>query len=350
MSFDPAAARGRLTRLWSLPAAFGMERTAYRVYLDEIVSDRYCLVNGLQLLRDELQLAVPRSGADDDLLDLAACGADLSLPTVLTTLAHTNCGDRIHHAEATLGYQQMVGSRFASLSELGDLKPESFFPTGGGTDDGATLAHVTLSHQLDASLRRRLYEGNRASFVLINVDLSTHVGRLDEEGRIRLGMSAESSWREPRAACGAIVGTLTGFNAQNAVHARLRRDLGEENFQLLTKRGVVAEDGTEVTPAVAAAIVAVQGMLNTLDALAKEADERTLGHMTATLTVNRVGRRDTLIYLARGTQLGGERRVQGFGTDASRYGARTEKHAGEARLVLTYEDRPLTGFPIAQTR
>ena len=47
-----------------------MERNAYRVYLEEIVSDRYVLVNGMQMLRDELQLA----GRCTESGDMAACG------------------------------------------------------------------------------------------------------------------------------------------------------------------------------------------------------------------------------------------------------------------------------------
>jgi len=56
--FDPSAAQERLEKFWQLSASFGMERNAYHNYLNEIVSDRYALINGLQLLRDELQLIV----------------------------------------------------------------------------------------------------------------------------------------------------------------------------------------------------------------------------------------------------------------------------------------------------
>jgi len=55
--FDPTAARQRLKELWKLPAQFGEERKVTDFYLNELVSDRYVLVKGLQLLRDELQLA-----------------------------------------------------------------------------------------------------------------------------------------------------------------------------------------------------------------------------------------------------------------------------------------------------
>jgi hypothetical protein len=155
MQFDPTLARARLDKFWSLHAEFGMEHNAYRVYLNEIVSDRYVLVNGLQLIRDELQLAGDEEVSDGE--DVMACGANLGLPSVMTTLAHTNCGDRIHQGEATTSYEQVVASRFATMSEVGEYKLEAFSPTGGGTDDGNTLAHVTAAHMLDEPIRKRFY-------------------------------------------------------------------------------------------------------------------------------------------------------------------------------------------------
>ena len=80
-------------------------------------------------------------------------------------------------------------------------------------------------------------------------------------GKILYGVSQESAFREPRAACGAIVGCLRKFSPENPVHVRLRRDLGEENFAYLTTHPIMANDGaTDVTMMVAAAIVAIQGM------------------------------------------------------------------------------------------
>src|SRR5204863_5012488 len=111
---------------------------------------------------------------------------------------------------------------------------------------------------------------------------------------------------EPRAACGAIIGTLKAFNPANPVHARLRRDLGEENFEFLSRNKVLADDGHDVTAAVAAAIIAIQGMINTAKALAVELDERGVAHLTACTTVNRVDKNDTLLYLARATVFGGK--------------------------------------------
>jgi hypothetical protein len=70
VKFDPSAVKTRLEKFWSLKAKFGMERGATHTFLSEIVSDRYTLVNGLQLVRDELQLADRAEKTD-----IAACGA-----------------------------------------------------------------------------------------------------------------------------------------------------------------------------------------------------------------------------------------------------------------------------------
>jgi hypothetical protein len=338
--FDPSAARNRLARLWKLEAHFGMERGNNRVFLDEIVSDRMQLIGGLQVLRDELQFASPPASTDRE-----ACSADLSQPSVVTTLAYTNCGDRIHHGE-TEHYQRVVASRFATLSEIGTLKPEAFHPTGGGTDDGATLAHVTWAHALDEPLMKRIYAGNKQSFVMCAFDLKTHVGRDIDAGTY--GKTRESVWREPRAACGAVVGTLAGYNEKNDVHRRIRNDLGEANFALLSKEGIKTSDGIDVTAVIAAAIVSVQGMMETARALRTEMDERGLAHLTASLTVNRPGMADTIIYLARATVFDGELAVQGFGTDARKYGGAMTDHRNERRLRLTYDGHADAAFPVVR--
>ncbi len=342
MRFDPKLARERLDQFWTLDAEFGVEHNAYRVYLNEIVSDRYVLVNGLQLLRDELQLAEGKG-------DVVACGADLSLPSVMTTLAHTNCGDRIHQGEATTSYEQVVASRFATMSEIGEHKLEAFSPTGGGTDDGSTLAHVTAAHMLDEPIRRRLYMGNACSYLLVNVDLKTHVGRLETGGSLVIGKTQESKWREPRAACGAAVGTITAFNADNGVHRRIRRNLGEPNFEILSKSKVTSDEGIVLNPAVCSSIVAVQGMLDTAKAFETELDERGLAHLTASMTVNRPHHDDTIVYLARATVFQGETRVQGFGTDASKYKGRLVNHDGDVRLQLIYDGVDESGHRMVTT-
>lgn len=342
--FDPSAALSRVSKFWSLGAEFGLERDAYDVYLQELVSDRYVLVNGMQLLRDELQFA----GIDDN-PDVRACGADFSLPSVCTTLAHTNCGDRIHQGEATTSYENIVASRFATLSELGEFKLEAFSPTGGGTDDGRTLAHVTVAHQLDKTLRESIYEGNAQSYVLVAIDLKTHCGRSDQpDGAIKFGETQESRWREPRAACGAVVGCLAAYNADNAVHRRLRADLGEENYEYLTQQKFLSKENIDVTAVIAAAIVAIQGMQNTLTALTLELDERGLGHVTASLTMNRPEQDDTILYLARGTACNGKIQYQGLGTDARKYSAKLVEYKNSRRLLLSYQDQAEDAYPIAQ--
>lgn len=334
MGFDGSLARRHLERFWKMPAEFGMERGANFTYLHEIVSDRYALVTGMQVLHDELQFADARGGRD-----LEFCGADLEVPSVVTTNAYSNCGDRIHQGEASR-YRNVVASRFATLSEIGDLKVESFSPFGGGTDDGHTLAHVTVAHQIDEPLRRRIYDGNAQSYALVGIDLKTHVGRLDEGGTVSFGETKESPWREPRPACGAILGALRGYDETNSVHRRLRGDLGEDGFALLTGPGIRSEEGIDVSAAVAAAIIAVRGMVETAKALVGELDERGVGHLTASTTVNRASVADPVIYLGRATVFGGQVRVQGLGLDARRYGAKLVTHKADRRLLLTYDGRP----------
>lgn len=329
--FDPKLAKTRLEKLWSLAAHFGVERGANRIYLDEVVSDRLQLVAGLQLLRDELLFARPPAKSDRE-----SCAADFALPSVVTTQAFTNCGDRIHQGDVE-HYQQVVCSRFATLSEIGTLKPEAFHPTGGGTDDGATLAHVTWAHALDPSLRARVYDGNASSFVLCAFDLKTHCGRLDEGTKVTYGRTQESPWREPRAACGAIAGTLAHYDENNGVHRRIRRDLGEANFAYLSKEGVRTKDGVDITSLVAAAVVAVQGMHDTARALRTEMDARGMAHLTAHVTVNRPSMPDTMVYLARATVFHGELVTQGLGTDARKIAGTMRDMGHDRRLALTYD-------------
>ena len=343
LPFDAAATQKRVDNFWQLPASFGMERNAYHNYLNEIVSDRYALIKGLQILRDELQFAASSP------TDVRACGADMSLPSVVTTLAYTNCGDRIHQGEATKRYRDVVASRFATLSEIGELKLEAFFPAGGGTDNGATLAHVTVAHEIDEPLKRQLYEGNPQSISLVAIDLKTHVGRLREgDKHVTYGKTREAPWREPRAACGAIVGALTDYHPQNLIHRRIRDDLGEQNFQYLANNKVRTDSGVDITMAVAAIIVAIRGIRNTAIALSQEMDERGLAHLTACTTVNRPSRDDLVIYLARATVFNGKIRIQSFGMDAERYSGKFGKHAGEKRLQLRYDDWDSDYLPVEE--
>ena len=340
--FESAPTERRLERFWQLGASFGMERNAYHNYLNEIVSDRYALINGLQLLRDELQFAAASQ------TDVKACGADMSLPSVVTTLAYTNCGDRIHQGEATKRYRDVVASRFATLSEIGELKLEAFFPAGGGTDNGATLAHVTVAHELDEALKRRVYAGNAQSISLVAIDLKTHVGRLRENGKQVYGKTRESPWREPRDACGAIVGALKTYHPENLIHRRIRSDLGERNFQFLSSQQILTDDGVDITMAIAASVVAIRGIRNTAMALSHELDERGLAHLTASTTVNRPSRDDLVIYLARATVFNGKVRIQSLGTEAKKYGGQLVDYAGERRLQLRYGDWDSRDLPIEE--
>ena len=342
LPFDSAATQKRVDNFWKLSASFGMERNAYHNYLNEIVSDRYALINGLQLLRDELQFAAAST------TDIKACGADMSLPSVVTTLAYTNCGDRIHQGEATKRYRDVVASRFATLSEIGELKLEAFFPAGGGTDNGATLAHVTVAHELDEQLKQRVYAGNPQSISLVAIDLKTHVGRLRAGGRQIYGKTRESPWREPRDACGAIVGALTHYNPQNLIHRRIRDDLRERNFQYLSNNQILTDDDIDITMAVAAAIVAIRGIRNTAMALTQEMDERGLAHLTASTTVNRPSRDDLVIYLARATVFNGIVRIQSLGNEAKLYSGKLVEYAGEQRLQLHYDDWDGENLPIEE--
>lgn len=340
--FDAAATQRRVDNFWKLDASFGMERNAYHNYLNEIVSDRYALIKGLQILRDELQFAAASQ------TDIKACGADMSLPSVVTTLAYTNCGDRIHQGEATKRYRDVVASRFATLSEIGELKLEAFFPAGGGTDNGATLAHVTVAHELDEALKQRIYAGNPQSISLVAIDLKTHVGRLRDGDKQIYGKTRESPWREPRAACGAIVGALTHYNQHNLIHRRIRDDLRERNFQYLSNNQILTDDGVDITMAVASAIVAIRGIRNTAMALPQELDERGVAHLTASVTVNRPSRDDLVIYLARATVFNGKIRIQGLGTEAELYGGQLVEYAKERRLQLRYGDWDCENLPVEE--
>jgi len=343
LPFDAAPTEVRVKNFWQLGASYGMERNAYHNYLNELVSDRYALINGLQFLRDELQFA-----AFSD-TDVKACGADMSLPSVVTTLAYTNCGDRIHQGEATKRYRDVVASRFATLSEIGELKLEAFFPAGGGIDDGETLAHVTVAHELDEGLKRRVYEGNPQSISLVAIDLKTHVGRLRQDGKQVYGKTRESPWREPRDACGAIVGALRRYNSHNSIHRRIRNDLGEENFHFLAHNSILTDTRkVDITMAVAAHIVAIRGIRNTAVAIAQELDERGLAHLTASTTVNRPSRDDLVIYLGRATVFNGMIQIQGLGTDARLYGGKLVEYAGEKRLQLRYSDWDLENLPVEE--
>jgi len=343
VKFDPSEANIRIAKFWQLGAVFGTEKTAVRVYFDEIASDRACLFNGLHLIRDELQLACSSTS------DLNACLADFSVPSVLTTLAHTVCGDRICAKHVTK-YNRIMGSRFSNLGEFGEPKIEHFSPAGGGAEDGPTLAHVTHAHMIDAHIKKSLYEGNSKSYLLLNFDMMTHVGRLDVANVPSYGLTKESEWREARNSCGAVIGMLRGYNAENTVHQRLRKDLGEANFAFLSKDKQLLVDNygvkVDIGVVVAAAIIAVQGLLNTANALKSEMDERGVAHLSASIVVNLLGEDDPLLYCGRATVFEKKVKYQGLGLDAKKYGGKFGKayegHSGF--LTLTYEGNEGTGY------
>jgi len=365
-NFDRNTVIERMDKMWKLGARFGQESEPYAVYLEELVSDRFVLCNGMHVLRDELCISFHNCATDtNETADVANCAADLTLPSILCTLAYTGCGDRVDMASAAI-YEKMVASRFASISELGEIKPERFNPTGGGTDDGSTLAAVTIHHQIDNTLRERLYEGNTKNFILVNFDLKTHCGKISvqEESVIKDGVDSfedldlffgqcrESMWREARSACGAIVGCLRGFDPNNHVHVRIRKDLGEENFEYLSKNQIYGQPNcVPVTFLVAAAIVSIQGMINTAKACAHHMDEREVAHLTASVSVNSasvepVGTADTIIYLARATAFQGEVKLQGLGTDATKYTATINNN----KVLLTYNMTRAGRYPVETFR
>ena len=180
------------------------------------------------------------------------------------------------------------------------------------------------------------------------IDLKTHVGRLRENGQQVYGKTRESPWREPRAACGAIVGALTHYHPENLIHRRIRADLGEHNFHYLSSQQILTDDGVDITMAVAAILVAIRGIRDTAIAVAQEIDERGLAHLTASTTVNRPSRDDLVIYLARATVFNGRICIQGFGTEAACYGGQLVDYAGEKRLRLRYADWDADNLPIEE--
>jgi len=100
--------------MWKLHGEFGVEKNPVDVFL-AIISNRYALTKGAQLIRDELMLAfnTPSYQSDDYKRramsdDTMECASDLSLPSVLTTCGYTMCGDRICQSNALRRYQSMV--------------------------------------------------------------------------------------------------------------------------------------------------------------------------------------------------------------------------------------------------
>ncbi len=95
---------------------FGMNRSMNFFHIEQLVRDRSILTHGYTLINDEMNLAP------------APVGADFSQPSVMTTQAHTMCGDRVQQANTRSAYANTVGNRFAFKSRTGEIKPERFFP------------------------------------------------------------------------------------------------------------------------------------------------------------------------------------------------------------------------------
>ena len=334
MVVNPKNIEQKLSNMWALETSFGMERSPHYIYLEEIVTDRRILTKGYQVLRDELDFAPDPKGAD------------FSLPSVIVTLAHTICGDRACGGQPKADYNSDIGTRFANIGKTGDIKIEEFSPAGGGTEDGRTLAHVTVAHAADKYILERLHNSNPDSFTLYSFDLQTHVGKLDNNGSISFGRVRESEYREPRGACGAIVGALTAYDSGNTDHKRIRDDLGEANFDYLSSNKIFAQSGEDITYVVAAAIVAVTGMYTTIQGLTNEMGEKGLSHLTASMILNRTSLDDTVMLLSRAAIHNGTIQIQGFGTESNKYSGRMQEHHGDKRLVLVYDGNELANFPI----
>ncbi len=355
--FDASLLNDNVRRFWKLTAAFGVEDDPRRFYLDELVSDRYALLHGLLILRDELQLAGDRAKYGD----VASCGANFNIPSVMTTVAKTNCGDRVHQGEATSLYRSYVASRFATLSESGEYKLENFSPIGGGCDDGPVLASVTVHHNEDQQLLRRLYTGNRQSCCFSGFDIQTHVGRFDGNGLEDMpiyGVTAESVYRKERAACGAIIACLS--HAPGVATSRIKTQLTAvhaDNFRLLAEAlasdapiagsGLWTPCGIRSVEVVAAVVLALRGMHVVADALCTQTahSPREVSHLTASVTVNVAARESPIIYVGRQTVHGGVIESQGFGEDVAKYGGYMKAlPSGRRVLVLTYDGLEGTAF------
>eukprot|EP00294_Goniomonas_avonlea_P000732 CAMPEP_0114551504 /NCGR_PEP_ID=MMETSP0114-20121206/6640_1 /TAXON_ID=31324 /ORGANISM="Goniomonas sp, Strain m" /LENGTH=910 /DNA_ID=CAMNT_0001736345 /DNA_START=301 /DNA_END=3034 /DNA_ORIENTATION=+ len=224
------------------------------------------------------------------------------------------------------------------------------YPAGGGAEDASALVRVATRHQLDHSVEAAVYGGNSKSYSVACFDLMGHVGLTEEtnvfgrkngEHKVSFGSAQESWWRDPQSACSAIIHCLRSYNGSNPVHRRLRRDLGEDNYDFLSSapRWAAGDKGDRMVAlnaVVAAAIIVVRGAMNTLNCLHKTIKERTCAHVTASILVNRASKADLVISLGRGTVFGDSCMWQGFGVDAREYSGKMVAVAGEHRLMLRY--------------
>lgn len=338
-SFDPSYAQGRLDLLWSRQMPFGRERNPLHVYIKKIGEDRWILFGDFRRADNPFAFQDQPVGVNFE-----------KSAVVVPTVAHSLCTDRCNQGEVADTYRHAIGTFFAFKEGSGIPQIERNFTLGGGAEDGAVLAHATSGHSL-AGIVRRLQQGHPQSYFLHGVDIQTHVGLKTLPDRQRqYGVVTEYHGLGERPACGAIMGTLRSYDQKNHVHQRLRRDLGEDNYAYLTEQGVFTSEGIDITPVVAAAIVAVQGLKNTLSALPHELHSRALAHLTASVIVNETASAGRIIYLARATGFHGTSTYQGFDTDAKQYGGSiVDHHDGNLRLELSYNGWRQGAFPITQT-
>ncbi len=304
-----------------------MARNGHHVYIEQLVPDRMTTVSGYQVIRDKLQLD-------------PAFGADFAIPSAVVSAAHTNCGDRAN-AESLALYRSAVGARFATLGPTGIETAESFTPPGGVVP-GETLAHVAVGHTV--AIKDEIMDTifrNPESFFLFTVDSQCHVGQTQNGGKFVFGMTSESKYEDPRAACGAVIGALEHYDHGNMDHVRIRALLGEDNFRYLSGNRITTQSGIDITPAVASSIIALRGMYSAGERLKHELrtaklSGRGAAELTAATTVN-IGMEDDLVIpLGRLTIAGENVYVQGLGTDARAYGGSIVDYKG-GRLALSYD-------------
>ena len=283
--FDPSVARERLERLWELAAQFGLERGSNRVFLDEIVSDRLQLLSGppgaarraaVLPSRRRRRIAKPARPTSPS----RASSRPSRSPTAVT--ASTTARSSTTSASSR--------ARFATLSELGTLKPEAFHPPAAAR---TTARRSRTSRGRTSSTSRcaaRLRRATPQSFVLCAFDLKTHVGRARRAratscsaGRgVLVARAARGVRRDRRRARGV---TTSGTTST----ARIRDDLGEDELRAaLRADGRAHATKASTSPRSSRRRSSpIQGMRDTARALQHEMDERGVAHLTASMTVNR---------------------------------------------------------------
>lgn len=338
-SFDTSYVQERLDLMWQQEMFFGRERNPRHVYTEKIGTDRWILMGTFRRVDNPFGFQPEPVGIN--LRDQ---------PIVIPTVAHAMCVDRCLQGQSAQLYKESVGAFFAFKEASGIPQIERNFTLGGGAEEGAVLAHVTAGHSLAGIINRLQDGGHPQSFFLHGIDIQTHVGlTVDSSSDRRYGVVHEYHGLGERPACGAIVGMLRSYDPRNRVHLRLRADLGEHNYRFLSQEGVHTLDGIDITYVVAAAIIAVQGLENTLHALPQELHPRALAHLTASVVVNETASDGHIIYLCRATGFNGTSTQQGFGTDASQYsGSLVKHHDDKARLELTYNGSRQGAFPVAR--